>query len=226
MLMYMFFKKKKTPLNPEEKGWISIEFQIPLRKKMNSLDVLQIFINNKTIFDKKNNYIGCINSYLGENMIMHSGSKFKGGLSTGFNCAFVPSPMKKNGGNYVSIKTYETTKKIKKYNLFLWNIDSWGFAYINNYFYKFYGEKDNPAPTLEYIFLKDKPAIRRREVFSVTEFLIEDWLKYCHNKEEIAIELLGNTAEENLMECIFKKRKTAKENKWIVEVSKLLKKYE
>lgn len=219
-----------------EKEWIkvflTINFGRVSRKKVAdiAIEILEIFVNAKAVYNSKGEYLGYINPRINQNTLLTNNKITNEMRYETISKPFAPE-IKEVNGNLKLIFTHK-----EKYSLpalykdlfILWNIcENLLELYINN-------EDKGTIPSFNPIFIDKKPAIENLEKLLKFRYKVEDRLKYGEGRNRkidkiclgSSIKDYFNTAKNNeLLDKDIKldKKKSEEVKKWINEVDKLLK---
>jgi hypothetical protein len=212
------------------KVFLTINFEKLSRKRVAdiAIEILEIFVNAKAVYNSKGKYLGYINPKLNQNSLIiynkiTNEMRYET-LSKGFipEIKDVKGDLKlifSNNGKYSLPELYK--------DLFiLWNIcESLLGLYLN-------GEDKGTIPSFNPIFIDKKPAIENLEKLLKFRYKVEDRLKYGEGRNKKIDKICLGSSIKDYLNTIKKnelldkntkldKKKKEEVSKWIKEVEKL-----
>lgn len=216
----------------DEKEWIQVELSLYLegsddeKEFYSYLDIVEIFLNARAVYDSEGQYLGYINPKLNKNFVYTRNSS-KGYITRELSKRFLPETKEVNGKMKLTFTHKGKYSLPALYNdlFILWNIcDDILRIYL----------KDNGTPaTFNPIFIDNKPAIENLEKLLKFRYKVQDRLEYGEKRNKFITEkCLGGSIEKFLYkvkrnkfyskDTKLSKAKAKEVEKWIKEVEALL----
>jgi hypothetical protein len=219
-----------------EPKWINVFLTINFgkmpKKKVAEIgmEILEIFINAKAVYNSKGEYLGYINPKLNQNTLLTNNKITKEMSYKTISQPFAPEIKQENGDTKLIFFHYKkySLPELYKDLFILWNIcENILELYIKE------GDKGT-TPSFNPIFIDKKPAIENLEKLLKFRYKVEDRLKYGEERNKKIDKLcLGSNIKEyfdtikknELLDRNVKidKKKSEEIRRWLKEVEKLLK---
>lgn len=216
-----------------EKEWIQVFLTINFgkleRKRIAEIavDILEMFVNAKSIYNSNGEYLGYVNPKINQNAILTYNKITKELRYDTISKPFFPE-IKEINGNSKLIFTHKgkySLPSLYKDLFILWN--------ICEEILKLYVKDKGTAPTFNTIFIDNKPAIENLEKLLRFRYKVEDRLNYGERRNK---EITKKCLSANVKDCLnsvkkeefhikntkLDKNKSNEVKRWIKEVENLL----
>jgi hypothetical protein len=219
----------------DEPKWINVFLTINFgklsRKRVAdiAIEILEIFVNAKAVYNSRGEYLGCINPRLDQNSLTTYGKITNELRYETISRGFIPEIKEVDGNTKLIFFNKEKYSLPELYtDLFiLWDIcESLLEIYIES-------EDKGTIPSFNPIFIDKKPAIENLEKLLKFRYKVEDRLKYGEGRSKKIDKLCLGSSIQEYLDTIkdnklldknnkLDKKKSEEVKKWISEVEKLI----